>query len=41
MWFDHQPGYADANPWYGFQPWTADRIAQYYYITGKIFSFDV
>ncbi|CAG9761380.1 unnamed protein product [Ceutorhynchus assimilis] len=35
MWFDYQPGYADANPWFGFQPWTADRVAQYYYITGN------
>ncbi|XP_050301761.1 exoglucanase B-like [Anthonomus grandis grandis] len=33
MWFDYQPGYADANPWFGFQAWTADRVAQYYYLT--------
>lgn len=35
MWFDYQPGYADSNPWFGFQAWTADRVAQYYYLTGN------
>lgn len=34
MWFDYKPGYADENPWFGFQAWTADRVAQYYYLTG-------
>jgi len=36
MWFDYQPGYADSNPWFGFQAWTADRVAQYYYLTGTL-----
>ncbi|ERL93248.1 exoglucanase B isoform X1 [Dendroctonus ponderosae] len=35
MWFNYKPGYADANPWFGFQAWTADRVAQYYYLTGS------
>lgn len=36
MWFNYQPGYADSNPWFGFQAWTADRVAQYYYLTGTL-----
>lgn len=23
-----------SNKWYGMQPWSADRLAQYYYVTG-------
>ncbi|KAL1517943.1 hypothetical protein ABEB36_001639 [Hypothenemus hampei] len=35
LWFEHQPGFADANPWFGFQAWTTDRVAQYYYLTNN------
>lgn len=29
------PGYDGASDWFGMQSWTADRLAQYYYLTGK------
>lgn len=37
MFYDWEPVYHNppSNRWYGFQVWTADRLAQYYYITGN------
>ncbi|XP_066148209.1 exoglucanase B-like [Euwallacea fornicatus] len=36
MFYDWEPVYHDppSNRWYGMQPWSADRLAQYYYVTG-------
>ncbi|XP_060521828.1 exoglucanase B-like [Cylas formicarius] len=34
MWYKEQPGYDTASNWYGMQSWSADRLAQYYYLTG-------
>ncbi|XP_019757837.1 exoglucanase B [Dendroctonus ponderosae] len=36
MFYDWEPVYHDppSNRWYGMQPWSADRLAQYYYATG-------
>jgi hypothetical protein len=34
--YDWQPVYHDppSNEWFGFQAWSMDRVAQYYYVTG-------
>lgn len=34
--YDPQPVYHDppSNSWFGFQVWSMDRVAQYYYVTG-------
>jgi Glycosyl hydrolase family 48 len=34
--YDEQPVYHDppSNSWFGFQVWSMDRVAQYYYVTG-------
>ncbi|CAH1114625.1 unnamed protein product [Psylliodes chrysocephalus] len=36
MFYDWEPVYHDppSNRWYGMQPWSVDRLAQYYYVTG-------
>lgn len=36
MFYDWEPVYHDppSNRWYGMQAWSADRLAQYYYVTG-------
>ncbi|XP_076264546.1 exoglucanase B-like [Rhynchophorus ferrugineus] len=36
MFYDWEPVYHDppSNRWFGMQPWSADRLAQYYYVTG-------
>nr|ADU33337.1 glycoside hydrolase family protein 48 [Gastrophysa viridula] len=36
MFYDWQPVCHDppTNRWYGMQPWSLDRLAQYYYVTG-------
>lgn len=36
MGYDEQPVYHDppSNQWFGFQVWSMDRVAQYYYVTG-------
>lgn len=36
MFYEWEPVYHDppSNRWYGMQSWTADRLAQYYYVTG-------
>jgi hypothetical protein len=36
MAYDSQPVYHDppSNEWFGFQAWSMDRVAQYYYVTG-------
>ncbi|KAJ8966045.1 hypothetical protein NQ317_018126, partial [Molorchus minor] len=37
MFYDWEPVYHDppSNRWYGMQPWSLDRLAQYYYVTGS------
>ncbi len=34
--YDEQPVYHDppSNSWFGFQAWSMDRVAQYYFVTG-------
>nr|ADU33336.1 glycoside hydrolase family protein 48 [Gastrophysa viridula] len=36
MFYDWEPVYHDpaSNRWYGMQPWSLDRLAQYYYVSG-------
>ena len=36
MAYDEAPVYHDppSNEWFGFQAWSMDRVAQYYYVTG-------
>ncbi|CAG9859855.1 unnamed protein product [Phyllotreta striolata] len=36
MFYDWEPVYHSppSNRWYGMQPWSVDRLAQYYYVTG-------
>jgi hypothetical protein len=36
MFYDWEPVYHDppSNRWFGMQPWSTDRLAQYYYVTG-------
>lgn len=36
MWYDWEPVYHNppSNRWYGFQAWSVDRLAQYFYYTG-------
>ncbi|XP_057660921.1 exoglucanase B-like [Diorhabda carinulata] len=36
MFYDWEPVYHNppSNKWYGMQPWSVDRLAQYYYVTG-------
>ncbi|KAG5887105.1 hypothetical protein JTB14_000738 [Gonioctena quinquepunctata] len=36
MFYDWQPVYHDppSNRWFGMQPWSTDRLAQYYYVSG-------
>ncbi|KAF7271070.1 hypothetical protein GWI33_016030 [Rhynchophorus ferrugineus] len=36
LFYDWEPVYHDppSNRWFGMQPWSADRLAQYYYVTG-------
>jgi len=36
MFYDWEPVYHDppSNNWFGMQPWSTDRLAQYYYVTG-------
>ncbi|KAJ8961126.1 hypothetical protein NQ318_008803 [Aromia moschata] len=36
MFYDWEPVYHDppSNRWYGMQPWSVDRLAQYYYVSG-------
>ena len=36
MAYDWQPVYHDppSNQWFGFQAWTMERVAEYYYVTG-------
>ncbi|KAJ8980324.1 hypothetical protein NQ317_008032 [Molorchus minor] len=37
MFYDWEPVYHDppSNRWYGMQPWSVDRLAQFYYVTGN------
>jgi len=37
MAYDWQPVYHDppSNQWFGFQAWTMERVAEYYYVTGN------
>ncbi|MFC6557839.1 glycoside hydrolase family 48 protein, partial [Nonomuraea cavernae] len=34
--YDHQPVFHDppSNRWFGFQAWSLERVAEYYYVTG-------
>jgi hypothetical protein len=36
MFYDEQPVYHDppSNQWFGFQAWSMERVAEYYYLTG-------
>ncbi|WP_257447763.1 glycoside hydrolase family 48 protein [Archangium lipolyticum] len=36
MYYDWQPVYHDppSNQWFGFQAWSVQRVAEYYYVTG-------
>ncbi|MFB9182010.1 glycoside hydrolase family 48 protein [Dactylosporangium sucinum] len=36
MFYDYQPVYHDpaSNQWFGFQAWSVERVAEYYYATG-------
>ncbi|CAG9860751.1 unnamed protein product [Phyllotreta striolata] len=36
MWYSWEPVSYDppSNQWFGMQPWSTDRLAQYYYVTG-------
>ena len=36
MYYDWEPVYHDppSNQWFGFQAWTMERVAEYYYVTG-------
>src|SRR6202011_1364188 len=36
MFYDFQPVYHDppSNQWFGFQAWSMERVAEYYYVTG-------
>jgi Glycosyl hydrolase family 48 len=36
MFYDEQPVYRDppSNQWYGFQVWSMERVAEYYFVTG-------
>jgi chitodextrinase len=37
MFYDEQPVYHDppSNTWFGFQVWSMERVAEYYYVTGN------
>jgi len=37
MFYDEQPVYHDppSNTWFGFQVWSLERVAEYYYVTGN------
>src|SRR6185295_10374637 len=37
MFYQEAPVYVDpgSNTWFGFQAWSMDRVAQYYYVTGN------
>jgi hypothetical protein len=36
MFYDEQPVFHDpaSNTWFGFQVWSMERVAEYYYVTG-------